>query len=114
VFNDEVHREFDSDLAEKCKKALENAYGFKIPLPACFSKNQEIPNSTLDREGDVHKIGATKEHKNPLEPANLSESMPKTTKLERLSSEEFSKQFSTIWKQGPAVKYAKPDSTFPP
>jgi hypothetical protein len=57
MINQEFTKNHDGEFAEKCRKALEKAYGVDIPMPKCMVKraNTEKKMRTILRRKNVQR-----------------------------------------------------------
>ncbi len=62
MLSQELPEEFDSSLAEKCRKALEASFGKDIPVPKCIPGGQgQIQNSSGTNSQKVTEPKSTDE-----------------------------------------------------
>ena len=106
-------------LAEKCKEALERSYGSEVPMPRELSPKVNRPKQnkvTLKKEVNVQADRAESTHKfikvlsHRKKSSKLAhKTLRKIEKQKRLSTDEFQRLYSAIWKTGPATRYRNPD-----
>jgi len=45
MLNQESFKNYDGEMAEKCRRALEKSYGADIPIPKCMVKKVNVQKS---------------------------------------------------------------------
>jgi len=58
MMNQEFSKDYDSEMAEKCRRALEKSYGIDIPMPKCLLKkvNMQKAQAFLGRKNVQKQI----------------------------------------------------------
>jgi hypothetical protein len=110
----------DMELAEKCRKALENDLGFAIPMPNSKFHKANQPKQKAPENVEIVQKENTHPQNRTIEALSLSqeldkktlESLGKINEQKRLSTNEFQRLYDIIWKKGPESRVQNPDAWF--